>query len=141
MRIRPSLFLHALIWVLVLDVLCLSFPPQAVALIAPALTPSERSLSAREDLSKLQAVLENKIVQQRLKDYGLTPEEINARLAGLSDEDLHGLATNIDGLMMGGHVGVGFLLAFVIVLLVIVVIYLAGYRISVTKSGAPVIAP
>jgi hypothetical protein len=140
MRLQVSVLLHVLICVLVLDVLCLSVPPQALALIAPALTPSERSVSASEDLKTIQAVLENKIVQQRLKDYGLTPEEINVRLAGLSDEDLHGLASNIDGVMMGGHIGVGFLLAFVIVLLVIVVLYLAGYRINVTKSGAPVVS-
>lgn len=136
MRTRISLFLHALIWVLVLDVLCISFPPQAIALLAPALTPSERSLSAREDLGKLQAVLESKIVQQRLKDYGLTPEEIRARLAGLSDDDLHGLATNVDGLMVGGDAAVGFLLAIVIVLLILIVLYLAGYRFGVTKPAS-----
>lgn len=126
--------LHVLIGVLVLDLLCLGgLPSDAFALVAPALTPAHETSAARsDDLSKVQVVLENKIVQQRLKDYGFTPEEIRVRLAELSDEDMHQLATNIDGLMVGGHFVVGFLVAFVVVLLVIALIYISGHKINVT---------
>jgi hypothetical protein len=123
-------------WLLAFDMFIVGLcPSDALAALAPAFSPESGSARSVE-LEKIQTVLEGKVVRQRLADFGLTPEEINARLNDLPDGRLHELATNIDGLLPGGNVGVGFLLALVIVLLVIVVIYLAGHRISITKEHA-----
>ena len=131
---RLSVFGHAVVWLLVLDTFLLSaFPRDAVALLIPAVVVEDGSTRVA-DLEKVQAVLEDKLVRQRLADVGLNPEEVEARLAAVSDADLHQLAMNLDGLLPGGDVGLGFLLALVIVLLIIVVIYLAGYRINITKE-------
>lgn len=132
---RVSYFVPLLVWLLVLDTFILgALPFDAIAMLAPAVVDDSSPRVA--DLNKVQAVLEAKLVRQRLADFGLTPEEANARLAGISDADLHQLAMNLDGLLPGADAGVGFLLALVIVLLVIVVMYLAGYRINVTKERA-----
>ena len=110
-----------------------AFPSDTLAALAPALSPDGETARS-VDLQKIQAVLEGKMVRQRLADFGLNPEEVNARLQDLSDDQVHQLVANIEGLLPGGNVGLGFLLALVIVLIVIVVIYATGHRISVSKA-------
>ncbi len=39
---------------------------------------------------------------QRLSDVGLTPPEVQERLASLTDEQLHQVAQNLDGMQPGG---------------------------------------
>jgi len=85
------------------------------------------------DIAKIQKVLETKELQQRLLDYGLTPEETAARIDKLSDEQLHRLASNMDAVQAGGD-GLGFLLGLAIIaLLVVLIIYLLEGRIEIKK--------
>jgi len=56
-----------------------------------------------EDLQKIQSALELKMVSERLKQLGFTTEEIKAKLVHLSDEQLHKIAGQIDGLRVGGE--------------------------------------
>jgi hypothetical protein len=105
------------------EAMLLSAPPDA----APAAPAAERAA----DLAKVQKVLEMKAVQQRLQDYGLTPEEALARISSLSDEQLHAFAANADAVQAGGDV-LGTLLAVVLIaLLVVLIIYLLEGRISI----------
>ena len=77
------------------------------------------------DTQTIQRVLESKVVVQRLTDMGLSVEEVQASMDKLSSEDLHQIATNMDGVQAGGGV-VGFVVVvLVLVLLVLLVIYLA----------------
>ena len=123
-----------LVWLLAVHVFVLGLvPADAIAALAPALSPDRESARSIE-LQKIQALLEEKVVRQRLVDFGLSSEEVNARLQDMSDDQVHQLAANIDGLLPGGNVGLGFLLALVVVLIVIVVIYATGHRISITKA-------
>jgi len=46
-----------------------------------------------EDLAKVQSFLENKIVLQKLVDYGVSPEEAKAKVEAMSARDLHHLAS------------------------------------------------
>ncbi|MGD0662360.1 MAG: PA2779 family protein [Syntrophorhabdales bacterium] len=59
-------------------------------------------------------------------DLGFSPKEIAARLARMSDDQLHRLAQKLDDLKPGGD-GVG----LVVALLVIVVLQLTGHRVMV----------
>lgn len=59
--------------------------------------------SRAADLSTIQSTLESKLVAQRLADIGLTAQEAQARLAALSDDQLHQVAQNLDGLQPGGE--------------------------------------
>jgi hypothetical protein len=86
------------------------------------------------DLARIQVTLESKVVQQKLKDYGLTPEETMARINNLSDEQIHQLATNTDALQAGGD-GVGMLVGLVVLaILVVVLIYLLQGRIEIKSK-------
>lgn len=79
-----------MIWLLVTTTLAMGlYPPETVAMLSPAL-PAEAESSSDSyrivDLQKIQTVLESKVVRQRLEDFGLSQEEINARLAALSKD-------------------------------------------------------
>ncbi len=131
---------RTMIWLLVITTLAMGMhPPETVAMLAPALSPVTESSSASyrvADLHKIQTVLESKVVQQRLADFGLTPEEINIRLASLSDEQLHQLATNVEAIMPAGD-GLGIVIALlVIAILAVILIYLLNHRIIVTKGDS-----
>ncbi len=137
MMLRTAAFTPVVIWMLVVTTLVMEwFPPEARAMLAPATTSAAVSDPSRiEDLQKIQRVLENKIVQQRLADYGLTPEEIQARLTRLSDAQLHQMAAQIDALAPGGDGGLGIVIALlVIAILAVILIYLLGHRIEVRKN-------
>jgi hypothetical protein len=83
------------------------------------------------DLARIQTALESKIVQQKLMDYGLSPEETMARVNKLSDEQINQLATHTDSLQAGGD-AVGFLAGLLLVaILVVILIYLLQGRIEV----------
>ncbi len=86
------------------------------------------------DLARIQVTLESKVVQQKLKDYGLTPEETMVRINNLSDEQIHQLATNTDALQAGGD-GIGLLVGVVVLaILVVVLIYLLQGRIEIKSK-------
>jgi len=87
------------------------------------------------DIAKVQKALETKELQQRLLDYGLTPDETAARIDKLSDEQLHQLASNLDSVQTGGDSVLGVLFALAIIaLLVVLIIYLLEGRIVIQKK-------
>lgn len=139
-RIPPRLaFRQAMIWTLVIAILAMGFySPDVKAMLAPAVSPTSESVADTNrmgDLRKVQTILESKIVRQRLEDFGLTPEEINARLTRLSDKQLHQLATEVDALIPGGN-GLGIVIALlVIAILAVILVYLLNHRIVITKES------
>lgn len=82
------------------------------------------------DLAAVQKTLENKKVVERLETLGYSPQEIQARVSQLSDEELHKLSTRIENVSSGGFIGViiGVLL---IVLLVVVIMEIEDDEIQV----------
>ena len=132
-KMRPvSLFVQSIVWTLVFTTFMMGwFPPESTAMLAPA----DFGLNRLEDLQKVQRVLESKMVQQRLEDVGLTADEIQGRLARLSDAQLHQMANQLDALMPGGDGGLGIVVALlVIAILAVILIYLLGHRIEVKKN-------
>ena len=140
-RLPPvPFFTQVMIWTLVIVTFMMGvFPSDLRAMVAPPLPTTTDSASAshrRDDLQKLQTVLESKIVRQRLEDIGLTSEEINARLSRLSDNQLHELATKVEALLPAGD-ALGIVVALlVIAILVVILIYLLNHRIIVTKNNS-----
>ena len=135
---RTMMFLQVLVWTLVMTTLVTGvFPPEVQAMLAPpSATASESGtgLDRAADLQKVQSVLETKVVSQRLADYGLNQEEINARVNRLSDVQLHQLATQIDAMLPAGDGGLGIVIALlVIAILAVILIYLLDHKITVTK--------
>lgn len=130
---------QAIVWTLVMTTFLAELFPQDVrAMVAPPLpttTSSTSELHRMADLQKIQAVLELKVVRQRLEDLGLTPEEINTKLSALSDDQLHQLATTLDALIPAGD-GLGIVIALlVIAILAVILIYLLNHRIIITKGN------
>jgi len=134
MLLRTTVFTPVMIWTLVVTTFVLGwFPPEGRAMLAPATSATVSDPSRAEDLQSIQRVLENKLVQQRLEDLGLTPEEVNAKLSGLSDAQLHQMASQLDALMPGGELGL-IIALLVIAILVVIFIYLLDHRIEVKKN-------
>jgi hypothetical protein len=123
---QAPLFIQTIIWALVVTSLATAWVPQeGAAMLAPATSaaPAVGSGADRaEDLQRVQRVLENTLVQQRLEDLGFTPEEINARLTRLSDAQLHQMASQIDALLPGGSVDLTTIIALLVILAIVLVI-------------------
>ncbi|OPY78940.1 MAG: hypothetical protein A4E65_02085 [Syntrophorhabdus sp. PtaU1.Bin153] len=123
-----------IVWYLVAAMFVIGIAPRLEAAFVPsqgvAVTPSDRA----SDLQTVQGALENKLVQQRLKDLGYTSEEITERLAQLTDQQLHSIAQKLDDLRVGQD-GLGIVIAvLVIILLVILIINLTtGHKVVVTR--------
>ncbi|HSA78132.1 MAG TPA: PA2779 family protein [Nitrospirota bacterium] len=102
-----------------------SAPNQNAA--APPAAPADRAAG----LAKLQAALESKLVQQKLMDYGLSPEETMTRVNKLSDEQINQLATHTDSLQAGGDpvdLAIGLV---ILALLVVLLLYLLQGRVVI----------
>ena len=123
---------RCLIWYLVVAMLIIGITPRAYAGFSPSegigLSPSERSA----DIKKLQKFLEMKMVGGRLRELGLTTDEVKARVGELDDGQLHQVALKIDDLKVGADSGIGILAALaVIVILVIILVFLLQHRIVI----------
>ena len=76
-----------------------------------------------EDMAKVQAFLENKVVVQKLVDYGVSPVEAMAKVGAMSAQDLHRLASLTDRAAVGTSDALGFLIGLAILVILIIVIF------------------
>lgn len=84
------------------------------------------------DIGKVQAFLEQKIVLQKLTDYGVSPEEAMTKIRSMSDGDLHRLASLTDRTAEGTSDALGFLIGVaILVILVIVIIKLMNKEVII----------
>ncbi|MCX7771098.1 MAG: PA2779 family protein [Proteobacteria bacterium] len=80
------------------------------------------NMTLREmEIQKIQRALENKVVQEKLKAYGLSEAEIKAKLSNLSDNEIHTLASASEKVLAGGD-GLGFVIGVLVVIILIIVI-------------------
>ena len=80
-------------------------------------------MAARDaDMKKVQAFLEQKIVLQKLMDYGVSAEEAMAKIRAMSDGDVHRLASLTDRAAAGADSGLGILIGLAILIILIIVI-------------------
>ena len=108
-----------------------AFPSDGAAMwLAP-----HSAVPAREaDLTRIRAVLENRLVSRRLEDLGLTPPQVAERMSDLSDAQVHALAARLDTMIPGGDATLGVVIALLIIaILVVVLIQLSGHKVIITK--------
>ena len=74
------------------------------------------------DIGKVQAFLEQKIVLQKLPDYGVSADEAMAKVRSMSDADLHRLASLTDRAAEGTSDALGFLIGVAILIILVIVI-------------------
>jgi len=75
-----------------------------------------------EDMAKVQAFLENKVVVQKLVDYGVSPAEAMAKVEAMSAQDLHRLSSLTDRAAAGTDSALGFLIGLAILVILVIVI-------------------
>jgi hypothetical protein len=113
-------------------------------LVSPAwaaMVPSKGSAGAsgnimiQQDMEKVQLALENKLVQERLRAYGLSAEQVRAKLSEMSPSQIHLLAQASDDVLAGGD-GVGAVIGVLLIaVLVIVILKLLGKDITINVSS------
>ncbi len=105
--------------------------PRVYAGFSPSEVMDLSPMSRASDLQKIQKVLEMKMISERLEQLGLTSNEVQARLDQLNDDQIHQFALKLDELKVGGD-GLGVVIALlVIAILVVILIYLLGHKITI----------
>jgi hypothetical protein len=125
--LRP-LFRKALCVYLIIALMALGCLPYT---LMAAMIPSEldspgmaSAIDRSADIQTIQHILESKVVAQRLTDLGLSIEEVQQSMSKLTTQELHQIASNMEGVQTGGELGliIGIL---VVVILVLLIIFLA----------------
>jgi hypothetical protein len=110
---------------------CFMTSPAVAGMMGTIASDMDNGKMRADELSRVQRALETEIVKGKLEAYGLTPEEINHRLEGLSDEQLHMLAQASDQILAGGD-GTGAVIGvLIIILLVLLILYLTKKQVVV----------
>jgi tetrahydromethanopterin S-methyltransferase subunit G len=90
------------------------------------------AMDRENDLSAVQSRLENKMVVKRLQEFGYSADEVQDRLAQLSGEEMHNLASQIGSIDVAGD-GIGAVIGvLLIVLLVVVILKLTNKSITIS---------
>jgi hypothetical protein len=82
------------------------------------------------DLEKIRKFLETKMVRERLYAFGLSHEEIQARLNQLTDDQIHQVVLKLDELKVAGD-GEVIIILLLILIIVGLIFYLTGHRIII----------
>ena len=122
-------------WYLVIAMCIIGIVPRVEAAFIPSGAIELATIDREKDLGKIQTLLETKLIQQRLKDFGFTAGEIKARLSEMSDQQIHSIAQKLDDMRVGQD-GLGVVIALlVIAILVVILIYLTtGKKVVVTTK-------
>ncbi len=94
--------------------------PRLDAAFIPSTESPEINIQGK-DLETVRQFIEQKAVKSRLEALGYSSEQIQSRLSGLSDQQVHQLASNIDSLATGGN-GIGAVIGLLVIILLVIVI-------------------
>jgi uncharacterized protein DUF6627 len=105
----PRLFKRLLSSLLIVCLAGLGLPAHAGMLPTDAANPAR---------ARVLTVLERSDVQAQLQANGVSPADVKARVAAMSDDEVAQLAGQIDGLPAGGTDVLGFILVVFVILLI-----------------------
>jgi hypothetical protein len=125
-------FMRHVTWYLVVAMFVIGITPRVYAGFSPSEVIGLSPIDRASDLKKIQNVIETKMIGERLKQFGLTPNEIQKKLNQLSDQQIHQLVLQLDELKVGGDGG-WVILGIIIVLaaIAVLVIYLSGHEVVI----------
>ncbi len=103
----------------------------AMASFVGSKPPIEINTNRTLYIKEIQKALENKIVAQKLKEYGMNKKEIEKKLKSMNDQQLRLLANASKKLNAGGDALGLAIAALVIVLLVVLILRLAGKEVII----------
>ena len=131
---RASLIAYLIVALLVIGAVGASPGVGWASFVTSEATVPVPTVDRLADLSRVRAVLEHRVVAQRLADLGLTAGEIADRLGQLSDAQVHQLTQHLESLQPGGDSGLGVIVVLlVIAILVVVLLQVSGHRVLITK--------
>jgi hypothetical protein len=121
-------FLKLLSIYLVFAIVLLTLPAQGWAMFVP----SQAGMARQADMASIQKTLESAVLKQRLMDYGLSSEEVTARINKLSDEQIHQFASRLDSLQAGADDGVdAVVFVLLVTLIVVLILEVTGHHVIV----------
>lgn len=125
MRLIKKLWFRQIAFIVAFSVLIIgAVPAKSMAYVIEA-DSSHAVVAAKldrsTDMARVQRALEEKVVSDKLEDLGLTSQEIRSRLDKLSDTELHGFASQLDGLYPGGD-GLGVVIGLLVIAILVVVL-------------------
>jgi hypothetical protein len=104
----------------------LSSASSAPAMFIPSPYGGNGAKHRGTDIQEIQKLLESKLIQHKLSQFGLTRGEIEARLHQLDDEQIHQIASQIHTLEPGGNGAEVFLIVLLLGIAVFVTLELTG---------------
>ena len=125
-------FMKHVTWYLVVAMFIIGITPRVYAGFSASEVIGFSAIDRVSDLGKIQNAIETKMIGERLKQIGLTPDEIQKKLSQLSDQQIHRLALQLDELKVGGDAGWTVLvIVLVLAAIAVLVIYLSGHEIVI----------
>jgi hypothetical protein len=122
MRLKSVLLDRKVCWIVLASYFFIALIPSTgeASLIGSRLSTGEQMPERAGQIQSIKKALEHKIVAQKLADYGLSPEEIMARMDTLDDKQLHQLASLSDEI--GGGSAIGAIIGILVIVLLVVII-------------------
>ena len=125
-------FMKHVTWYLVVAMFVIGITPRVYAEFSPSEVVGVPQIDRGSDLGKIQNAIETKMIGERLKQIGLTSDEVLKKLSQLSDEQIHQLALQLDELKVGGDGGWAvFGIIIVLAAIAVLVIYLTGHKVVI----------
>jgi hypothetical protein len=118
-------------WYMVIAMFLLGITPRVDAGFSPSELYNYSPAGRHFDLQEIQKTLESKMVIERLRALGFSPDEIRVKLDQLDDKQVQQLAQKIDELNVGGDGGEVVIAILLIAILVVLIIYLLGHKIVI----------
>ena len=127
-------FMNYISWYMIIAMFIIGIAPRVDAGLAPSEIIALAQLERGADIEKIQKVIEVKAISERLKQFGLTQNEVQARLAQMSDQQIHQVALQLDSLKVGQSDALFVIIAIlVIAILVVVLLKVTGHKVIITK--------
>ena len=127
-----TIFMKHVTWYLVVAMFVIGITPRVYAGFSPSEVVGFSPIDRASDLGKIQNAIETKMIGERLKQIGLTPDEIQKKLSQLSNQQIHQLAQRLDELRVGGDSGwVALGIVITLVAIAVLVIYLSGHEVVI----------
>ncbi len=123
-----------IVWYMVMVMFIFGITPRLYAGFSPSEVIYQSPMERTADLEKIRKFIEIKMIRERLAGFGFTQEEIQTRLDQLQDGQIHQLALKLDEMNVGGDGAEAVIIILLIAALVILVIYLMGYRVIFKKG-------
>jgi hypothetical protein len=121
-------------WYMVTVMFFFGMIPRVDAGFSPSEGMGQSQMNRATDLEKIRQVLEIKMIRERLNALGFSHEEIQTKLTQLGDQQVHQLALKLDELNVGGDGAEAVIIILFLAILVVLIIYLLGYRVAFKKG-------